>query len=104
MTPERIGSFKFKGEELHVYTSTYQEDGSLAIFIYDDTGQPFCTVSENHGLKLRPGHFVVQARNMSIDLRLTLLTCGLFEDTRRVHSDGSDLIEPIWRLKPRQPS
>jgi hypothetical protein len=101
--PKRIGSFKFKGEELHVYKSMYILGDGLGIFILDDMGHPFLTVSENHQLKLQPGHFVAQTRNMSPELRLVLLTCGLFEDTRRTHQFGTfNVTEPIWRLTPQE--
>jgi len=98
--PVPIGTVKVRGQEMQLIRGQYQADGSIALFLAEQTGAPYATISEFHeGIALGPNQFVAQTRNMTEALRASLGRCGMIGATGDMVTFGTfGTSEPIWEL------
>jgi hypothetical protein len=96
----KVGRVTFEGEKLYIVVEQYTVGGNIAVSLFSEDGQPYARVSENHRLAiLERGEFVLQTRNFSHGLLMTLSRSPAFVMTQRFHKFGTyRTVEPIWRL------
>lgn len=76
-------TFEFNGETLTLDMSKFYRDGTPAIQIFCEDGEPFATltVSVDHRLLLKPGQFIVKTWSENEPIAKALLAAGAFKDT-----------------------
>jgi hypothetical protein len=105
---KRIGTIKTPYGDGVLARTKYGSNGAMALVI--EPG--ICTVSVNldHGQpcaqsgELPPGHFYVDANNLSADMLASLRTSGFFAETDLPQGVSGYCTYPVWRLVERETS
>lgn len=95
-----LGEVEVGGDVLDIVEEQYR-DGRVAVVLYDQEGERYCTVSINvPNAPLSAGDFVVD-RDVDVSLYLALIRTSLFVDTGRRVDYGSRSGMPVWGIAGR---